>query len=134
MCRKPETVKGTLAEQAMQEVEAKLTGEQKKIHMDLSSDTDHLPKDILILRAARFFGYLIAFMGVMWVIGLVPTVVVFVIFFMRYENSERWKLVIPYTAVLVFLITFIFDNIMAIPWPPTLIGEWFPILKFLPSI
>ncbi len=59
---------------------------------------------------------------------------VFVIFFMRYENNERWTLVIPYAAVLVFLITFVFDHIMAIPWPPTLIGQWFPVLKFLPSI
>ncbi len=134
MCRKPETVTGSLAEQAMQEVERKLTGEQKKIHMDLTSDTEHLPTEIVVKRAARFFGYLIAFMGVMAVIGLVPTVVVFVIFFMRYENNERWTLVIPYTAVLVFLISFVFDNIMAIPWPPTLIAHWFPVLKFLPSI
>ena len=53
---------------------------------------------------------------------------------MRYENKEPWKLVIIYAAVLVISITFVFDNVMAIPWPPTLIGQWFPSLKFLPSI
>jgi TctA family transporter len=128
MCRKP-TVHATesLAASAQHEVE-------QKIHMDLASDTEHLPVSIIIKRAARFFGYLIAFMGVMAVIGLVPTVALFVVFFMRYENKEPWKLVITYAIVLVFAISFVFDNVMSIPWPPTLIAQWFPALKFLPSI
>jgi intracellular septation protein A len=70
----------------------------------------------------------------MAVIGLVPTVAVFVVAFMRYENKERWSLIIPYAFVLIVLITFIFDNVMAIPWPPSLIANLFPALKFLPSI
>jgi hypothetical protein len=128
MCRKP-TVHATesLVESAQHEVE-------QKIHMDLASDTEHLPVEIIIKRAARFFGYLIAFMGVMAVIGLVPTAGLFVVVFMRYENKEPWKLVITYAMVLVFAISFVFDNVMSIPWPPTLVGQWFPVLKFLPSI
>ena len=128
MCRKP-TVHATesLAEAAQHQVE-------QKIHMDLASDTEHLPVSTIVKRAARFFGYLIAFMGVMSVIGLVPTVALFVVIFMRYENKEPWKLVITYAIVLVFAISFVFDNVMSIPWPPTLIAQWFPALKFLPSI
>jgi putative tricarboxylic transport membrane protein len=128
MCRKPTIhASESLAESAQHEVE-------QKIHMDLASDTEHLPVELIIKRAARFFGYLIAFMGVMAVIGLVPTVALFVVIFMRYENKERWKLVIIYAMVLVFSISFVFDNVMSIPWPPTLIAQWFPALKFLPSI
>ena len=128
MCRKPATyATESLAESAQHQVE-------QKIHMDLASDTEHLPTSIIIKRAARFFGYLIAFMGVMSVIGLVPTVGLFVVIFMRYENREPWKLVITYAIVLVFAISFVFDNVMSIPWPPTLIAQWFPALKFLPSI
>jgi TctA family transporter len=128
MCRKPVLhASESLADSAQHEVE-------QKIHMDLASDTEHLPVDMIIKRAARFFGYLVAFMAVMAVIGLVPTVAIFVVVFMRYENKESWKLVIIYAMVLVVSITFVFDNVMAIPWPPTLIGQWFPELKFLPSI
>jgi len=128
MCRKPAVhATESLVESAQHEVE-------QKIHMDLASDTEHLPVEIIIKRAARFFGYLIAFMGVMAVIGLVPTVGLFVVIFMRYENREPWKLVIAHAIVLVFSISFVFDNVMSIPWPPTLIGQWFPALKFLPSI
>ncbi len=107
----------------------------QKIHMDLTSETGHLPIELIIKRAARFFGYLLVFMGVMAVIGLIPTIGLFVVFFMRYENSERWTLVIPYAIILVVAVTFVFEHIMHIPWPPTFLGQWFPELKaFVPSL
>ncbi len=134
MCRKPEPAIGSLAEQAMREVEQQIAATDQKIHMDISSDTAHLPTDIIIKRAARFFGYLIAFMAVMAVIGLIPTVAIFVVVFMRYENNERWSLVIPYMFILVTGITGVFDFVMHIPWPPTLMGTWFPVLKVIPSL
>jgi TctA family transporter len=106
----------------------------ERLHMDLESDTQHLAVRTIALRAVRFFAYLIGFMGIMAVIGLVPTAGLFVIFFMRYENQEPWKIVIPYAIVLMFSVSFVFDYIMSVPWPPTLIAQWFPVLKMLPSI
>src|SRR4029079_6590110 len=130
LCRKPEASGGSLAEQAQREVEQRIAGPDQKIPMDLTSETEHLPTSLIIGRAARFFGYLIAFMGVMWVIGLIPTVGLFVVVFMRYENNERWTLVIPYAAILLIAITLIFEMVMHIPWPPTLLGSLWPGLKF----
>ena len=63
------------------------TIEPERMHMDLESDIGHLPARTIALRAIRFFAYLIAFMGVMAVIGLIPTAGIFVVFFMRYENQ-----------------------------------------------
>ena len=102
--------------------------------MDLTSDTDHLPLRTIVTRAARFFGYLIAFMACMALIGLIPTVAVFVVFFMRVEGQERWTLVIPYAVVLLFGIWVAFDQFMAVPWPPSLLGQWIPALKVIPSV
>jgi putative tricarboxylic transport membrane protein len=128
MCRKPAAAATAgLAGEFQQEVE-------QKIHMDLTSDTGHLPVREIIVRAAWFFGYLIGFMAVMAVIGLIPTVAVFVVFFMRWEARERWTLVIPYTVALVGFIWFTFDYVMAVPWPPTLLGQWFPAFKAIPSV
>ena len=93
--RKPATAAG-LSEQAQQEV-------QQTIHMDLTSDTDHLPMRVVAARAARFFGYLIAFMASMAVIGLIPTAGLFVVIFMRLEGQERWTLTLTYAAVLADL-------------------------------
>jgi TctA family transporter len=128
MCRKPATPAAEgLAQHAQHEV-------AEKIHMDLVSDTGHLPVREIVARAALFFGYLIGFMAVMAVIGLIPTAGLFVVFFMRYEAKERWTLVIPYAVVLVLFIFLAFDYFMAVPWPPTLIGQWFPALKVIPSV
>ena len=128
MCRKPSApAQESLIDAAQHEV-----GE--KIHMDLTSDTGHLPVSTIVDRAARFFGYLLAFMATMAVIGLIPTVAVFVVVFMRLEGRERWSLVIPYAAFLVLGIYVAFDYFMAVPWPPTLIGQLFPALKIIPSV
>ena len=73
-------------------------------------------------------------MGSMAVIGLIPTVAVFVIVFMRLEGPERWTLTLTYAAVLVLSIFVVFDQFMSIPWPPTLLGQLVPALKFIPSV
>lgn len=117
-----------LAEAAEHEVE-------QKIHMDLDSGTGHLSKKEVIGRAALFFGYLVGFMAVMSVIGLIPTAGLFVVFFMRYEGKEPWRLTLTYAACTVGMIYVMFDQVMSVPWPQTYLGQWFPALKnLIPSV
>jgi TctA family transporter len=128
MCRKPAAGRGGgIAEEAQKEI-------SETIHMDLTSDTAHLPLRTIVERAIRFFGYLLAFMAVMALIGLIPTVAIFIIVFMRLEGPERWPLVIGYSGVLTIAIFLVFDQMMSLPWPPTLLGTLVPALKFIPSL
>ena len=53
-----------------------------------TSDTGHLPPRVVLQRAAIFFGWLVAFMASMATIGLIPTVPLFVIAFMRLESAR----------------------------------------------
>ena len=53
---------------------------------------------------------------------------------MRLEGPERWSLVIPYAVSLVLAIWLAFDFFMAVPWPQTLLGQWVPALKVIPSV
>jgi hypothetical protein len=134
MCRKPTAAAaGSLVDDAQAEVEQTIQADQK-IHMDLESDTGHLPVRTIVTRAARFFGYLLAFMASMALIGLIPTAFIFVIVFMRLEGPEKWKLIIPYVVVLILGIYVAFDWFMAIPWPPTLLGQLVPAAKIIPSV
>jgi hypothetical protein len=127
-CRKPRALPAEgVAEQAEHDVHARM-------HMDITSDTAHLGVRTIAQRAGIFFGYLIAFMAVMAVIGLIPTAGLFVIAFMRLEGAERWSLVVPYAVCLVLGIYLVFEVVMSIPWPPTLLGTWFPALKLIPSM
>ncbi len=128
LCRKSTAVAGgSLVEEVQAEVE-------QKIHMDIESDTGHLPVRTIVIRAARFFAYLLAFMASMSVIGLIPTAAIFVIVFMRLEGPENWKLILPYVVVLLLGIYIAFDVFMSLPWPPTLLGKLVPAMKIIPSV
>jgi hypothetical protein len=108
---------------------------QQSIHMDLESDTGHVSTSLIVQRAGVFFGWLVAFMISMACIGLIPTVPIFVVAYMRLEGPERWTLVWPQAVSLTLFIYIVFDQLLAIPWPQTLLGIAFPALKGLvPSV
>jgi TctA family transporter len=109
-------------------------GKSDKIHMDIASKTAHLPGKIVLTRGLLFFGWMAAFAACMALIGLIPTAPVFIICFMRLEGREPWKIVIPMAASVTLLIYVVFDQLLAIPWPPTLAGMLFPALKVIPSV
>jgi TctA family transporter len=107
----------------------------QKIHMDVASKTDHLSTTTILLRGFIFFGWLVAFLCSMAVIGLIPTVPVFVIAYMRLEGPEKWRHAIIMAAVMTTLIYVVFDQLLSIPWPPTLLGTRFPVFKeYIPSV
>ncbi len=106
----------------------------QKIHMDIASKTAHLPGKVILTRGFLFFGWMAAFAACMALIGLIPTVPVFIISFMRIEGREPWKIVIPMACAVVLLIYVVFDQLLAIPWPPTLAGMLFPALHAIPSV
>ena len=133
MCRKPTAPRAEgLAEQAQHEVEGTI---HEKIHMDLTSDTAHLPVREIVLGAARFFGYLIAFMAVMWLIGLIPTVAL--LRAALHALGRAGTLVAGHPLCgrsWCSASTSCSTMFMAVPWPPTLLGQWFPAMKFIPSV
>jgi hypothetical protein len=115
---------GGLADEAKSEI-------QQSIHMDLESDTGHVSVSLIVQRAAVFFGWLLAFMASMACIGLIPTVPIFVVAYMRLEGPEPWRLVWPQAISLTLFIYIVFDQLLAIPWPQTLLGILFPALRGL---
>ena len=106
----------------------------KKIHMDIASKTAHLPGATILSRGFMFFGWMAGFMLLMWIIGLIPAVPIFIVSYMRVEGREKWRVVIPMAVAVVLLIYVVFDQLLAIPWPPTLLGTFVPMLKVVPSV
>jgi hypothetical protein len=53
---------------------------------------------------------------------------------MRLERSEPYKLAIPYAMVLTLFVYVLFDQVMTLPWPHTVIGDFWPVLKMIPSV
>ena len=107
---------------------------QQKIHMDIASSIQHMPLAIILSRGAMFFGWMIGFLACMATIGLLPTVPVFIIAYMKLEGNEKWRHVVPMVIAMTALIYVVFDQLLTVPWPPTLLGYWFPVLKAIPSV
>src|SRR5207253_2262565 len=66
-----------------------------KMHMDIASNIAHLPPKALMQRGAIFFAWMLGFMASMATIGLIPTVPLFIVSFMRIEGREPWRIVVP---------------------------------------
>ena len=77
---------------------------------------------------------MVALLISMATIGLIPSVPIFIIAYMRLEGREKWRHALAMAAVMTVLIYVVFDQLLTIPWPPTLLGAWFPAAKALPSV
>jgi TctA family transporter len=108
---------------------------QQKMHMDIKSNVSHLPVTTLLIRGAMFFGWMVVFLASMALIGLIPTVPVFIILLMRLEGREPWRIVLPMAAFMCVFIYVLFDQLLAIPWPPSVLGDFVPALRgVIPSV
>ena len=107
----------------------------QKIHMDIKSNVGHIPWQKLLLRGTIFFGWMVGFLVSMSLIGIIPTVPLFIVLFMRLEGGEPWRVVIPMAVVMCAFIYALFDQLLAIPWPPTVLGDFVPALRgVVPSV
>ena len=110
-------------------------GADPGLYMDIASDTAGLSRKTTLRRAAQFFGWFVGFMASMAVIGLIPTVPLMVIAFMRIEGRETWRLCISYAIILSAFIYIIFDQLIHVAWPTTYMGHAFPELaRLIPSM
>lgn len=108
--------------------------ESGRMHMDLESDFGDIPLSQILLRAAKFFGWIILFALLMHLVGILITIPIFVILFMRNESREAWRLVLPYAIAMTAFVYLMFDRIFPTLWPRSLAGELFPHLRFIPTL
>ncbi|MDR5795107.1 MULTISPECIES: tripartite tricarboxylate transporter permease [unclassified Caballeronia] len=97
------------------------------VHMDVSGDHDEKLATVTVLsRAARFLGWFVAFLACMSVIGMLPTVPLMMVAYMRVEGRESWKLSLILAVCVTAFLYFVFDRILHIPWPDSFLGRWLP--------
>jgi TctA family transporter len=120
-CKRPVSAAG-LEERAK-------AGISEKIHMDIASNIGHLSVRTRILRGLLFFAWMGFFLISMSLIGVIPTVPIFIVVFMRVERREPWKIVIPMALIMTVFIYILFDQLLGVKWPSTVLGDWSPWLK-----
>ncbi len=97
--------------------------------VDLASDTDGLPRPLFIRRAVSFFSWLALFMALIWMTGFLPAILLFVGGYMVLEGKERWRLALPLSVATTGFCWFVFDRLLALPWPRSLLGDLIPPLR-----
>lgn len=97
--------------------------------LDLATDDSGKIDDALVRRRTLVFaGWIAGFIGLTFLIGMLPTIFVFAAAFMLVEG-ERWTLAATVSAGLVVFCWFVFDDLLALPWPDSLLGHMAPGLK-----
>ncbi|MCB5204629.1 tripartite tricarboxylate transporter permease [Neorhizobium sp. T786] len=113
--------------------EAKAEASQA-IHMDLIEENEGMAISEILRRALAFLGWLLGFLLSMGTIGIIPTIPLFVVGFMRFEGKERWNLVVPMAIGVTLFVYLVFDQLLTMNWPVTWIGQAFPALRVIPSV
>jgi hypothetical protein len=80
-------------------------------------------------RAVRYFAWLVGFLLLGAGIGLLPATGCFVLLLMRFEFCEAWIGSIALSTATTLVLWGIFDRILAVPWPQSLIGDLMPALR-----
>lgn len=93
-----------------------------------------MPQRTIYARAAIFFAWLVFFIVSMALVGIFVTIPLFVIGYMRSEAKERWSLVLPKAVILTLFIYLVFDQILHIPWPRTVVAEFLPSSWRIPGM
>ena len=110
--------------------EAPDPSKQKRMSLDIEADDAGLPAAQVARRAAVFLAWIIGLYLLIYLIGMLPALFLFVVLYMRIDGAERWPLVASVAVTLTVFNYYLFDKFLAIPWPRALIGDLFPALRY----
>lgn len=97
-------------------------------HLDIEADAS-IAAPVVASRAIFFLSWILAFMGSTALIGMLPTCFIFCLAFMRVENREPWGLALTISTSLLIFAWFVFDYLLALPWPRPVISILFPEMR-----
>jgi TctA family transporter len=99
------------------------------VHFDIKADYGDLSVMEIFRRAAVYFGWLLFFFAVAGVIGLLPSMFVFLAGYMRFAGGESWKTTLSIAVPMWIVSYLLFHVLLIVPWPQSLMGVWLPELK-----
>ncbi|MBT4939959.1 MAG: hypothetical protein HON14_12565, partial [Rhodospirillaceae bacterium] len=99
------------------------------LKLDLSVDTQSEELKITIQRALIFLGWIIGFLVGVALIGMLPTILLFVAAYMWVEGRESIKLILSVSLGITIFSYILFDQTLSLPWPRSLLGNLYPLLR-----
>jgi TctA family transporter len=105
------------------------------VQVDLDASFGDLPVATVTRRVLTMVGWIILFLCLVWLVGMLPAIFLFIIAYMRVEGREPWWLTLVMATGMTIGCFFLFDQALRIVWPQTVLGQAFPSLRdFIPSL
>jgi hypothetical protein len=102
---------------------------RKTLHLDLTVRGPKMDAKTLATRSLSYMAWLLGFLLSSALVGILFTVFLFVIAYMRVEGKEPWKMTILSAIGLFAFAGFLFDELLALPWPQAEIADVYVVTK-----
>ncbi|TDI68391.1 MAG: hypothetical protein E2O90_00410 [Alphaproteobacteria bacterium] len=102
---------------------------RESLHLDLTVRGPKMAPKLLAFRAGTFMLWLLFFLFSSAMIGILATVFVFVVLYMKLEGNEPWKLTLYCAFGLFSFAAGLFDELLALPWPQAFLGDFYVLAR-----
>jgi len=101
----------------------------ESLHLDLTVRGPKMDPKVLAIRAGTYLAWLLFFLVSSALVGILFTVFLFVVGYMKIEGKEPWKLTMICAFSLFAFTGILFDELLALPWPQAVFGDVYVITK-----
>ncbi len=108
--------------------------EQTDVHFDIVVDFGELDKATLTRRAFAYFGWCFFFFGAAAVVGLLPSMFLFLVGYIRFWGKASWAQTLGISVPLWGFCYVLFHHVLIIPWPQSVVGDLFPVLRTINEV
>jgi len=80
-------------------------------------------------QSVVYFAWLLAFLAAIWLVGFIPAIAIFVFAYMCLGFGEPALHSLGFAAATTLLAWGLFDRVLAVAWPASLLGDLLPQLR-----
>jgi TctA family transporter len=102
---------------------------ESDVHFDIVVDFGDLDKSIITRRAFAYFGWCGFFFVAAATVGLMVAMFLFLVGYMRVWGKATWATTLLISCSLWAFCYGLFHHILIIPWPQSVVGDMFPVLR-----
>jgi TctA family transporter len=103
--------------------------DETDVHFDIVVDFGDLSNATIVRRSFAYFGWCGFFFITASLIGLLPAMFFFLVGYIRLWGKSSWTVTLGVSVPLWTFCYFLFHQILIIPWPQTVLGNTFPVLR-----
>ena len=96
---------------------------------DITEKFEGLENREIVKRAAVFGAWSLSVVGIGYMIGLLPAILLFLVGYMRFHGKESWRLTLAISLPIWIFYLILFQLVLDVHWPHSVISKIFPILR-----